>query len=464
MKTFLDEISSATFLALLERYGPSQPKHDAVLSKSLFRPKESGWFYIPLVVLWVLPIGLGVAYKSAIGGEVSRIIDPKAMDPSMALESDRLYGLFPLANESLTTSASNSPYLLTNATSDFFSTSAVDDNFYPSTAFPKPFGHNVLLLENNTAAALDLPRYPYIRAMQNRIKDGEGLIINATVQAYITRLNTTAGTLLANDRFWNDTIGKQDRGMTAYTQFANATALGMVPWIPNGDGTTSCLLGFYSPTQVRWFDYYNNTNDPREHAEIQAFRKSAMAFTTHRTKCTASWRVTRQSFHLQHGNCSAAAADMTPQSQIFFDIVHFSPFTLDTLPVIGLLLKEYPEWDIRAGSPWRMPSFVVALVGSYWARGVFMIQKLAPRSEYTDLMQSWKYHPSDETAELSRKILHPYWWLYLVLGILPFLTTAAFLANQLYLYPRSVVRGSGFHMLLGDTGSQATSFVNSSSQ
>ncbi|KAK1658304.1 hypothetical protein BDP55DRAFT_399051 [Colletotrichum godetiae] len=157
-------------------------------------------------------------------------------------------------------------------------------------------------------------------------------------------------------------------------------------------------------------------------------------FTTHRTDYKASWRVTRQSLRLQPWNCSTAEADILRQTPIFSgpERRQFSPFSIDALPIMGRLLSDFPEPKNRADSPWKMPSFAVAVVGWYWARRAYMISKLRVMNKL-ETVENSRYAPRDESFKLTRKILHPYWWLYLVLGVQPLIAVAAFFANHFWL-------------------------------
>ncbi|KXH58395.1 hypothetical protein CSAL01_12844 [Colletotrichum salicis] len=208
----------------------------------------------------------------------------------MPQKSGRQYGLAPLTKDSLFVSAGNAPYLLSNATFDFFTVSARDDTFNSSAGFPRPFGHNILLLGNSSAAALDLPTYPYISAIQGKFKDEDTKILSATVQGFVTRLNETIERLRDDDAFWNSTIKNKMLGLSTYSDFDNdKVALGLVPSVPNGDVTTSCLFGFCRRSHTFWFTSSSNLDN----SELQAFGKSTLMFTTHRTDCKALWHVTR---------------------------------------------------------------------------------------------------------------------------------------------------------------------------
>ncbi|EXF73572.1 hypothetical protein CFIO01_02864 [Colletotrichum fioriniae PJ7] len=457
MKTCLNEIVGLTLMSLQARYAnrlqqPSLANRDAVLSRTPLRPKDSGWFYIPLLFLWSLPIGIGVAYKSALGGEAS---NRYCLSSVLGQIPARPYGLVSLTPDELFVSTGSAPYLMTNATFDFFTNSDHGSTFPSTDDFPKPFGYNLLLLSNKSAAALDLPSFSYLSAIQDSLRGDDTLIMNATVRGFVTQSNMTVERL--HMAFWENTIEANELGLTSYSDFDDSSiALGMMPNVPNGHATTSCLVGFYRRTYTRWFDSY----DKLDNEEVKEFRHSTLMFTTHRTICTASWRVTRQSLRLQYGHCPTAAAGILRDDGILnrTDSAHFSPFTVDALPIIGRLLSEFPKGKSRADSPWKLSSFAMAVVGSYWARGAYLLPKFVKEG----IPEDSKYAPEQETFELTRGVLHPYWWLYVVLGAQPFITGLAFVAN--YIWPHRVaIRDDErleSHHLLKDIAADAISMVS----
>lgn len=429
MKICLKKIVRMSLVVLEARFGHSTLQtYDAILRTSFMARGTEPKIRIPIFIIFCLPIGLSAGYKQFIGGEVTKKIYPDIST------SDRAYGFFPPTSTeaALFTSFGNTPYLLTNATFDFCEQSATDDTFpKASIADGKtiPYGYNLLLLSNNSAAALDLPRSSYLKAIKDKLNVGESWIINAEVYGLVTQLNETVEDLRNKDGFWDYVINLNTpgfKGMTSFSHFANETSLGMVPYIPNNDNTMSCLLGMYYPSRTFWSAYYTDTKD----AEILAFRNSTFMFTTHRAKCRGSWRVTRDTLQLLEGDCPAIN-DNIVESAIFSQAHsdQFSPYPLDVLPILVHSLQDFA--DVRAGSPWKVPSYTMAVVASYWARGAYM-DVIYENEGVTDIIQDTIYPPTpSESIHSTRSALRPDPWLYFILAVQPFLTVVALLLNIL---------------------------------
>jgi hypothetical protein len=348
-------------LAIIEgHWGRSRLQtYDAILFNDFARHGISTKWRILLFAISYISIGLGVSYKQFIGGEVSHKI--KAND----LASKRAYGLYDPFNTkpALFSNFANTPYLLSNATSDFFEQSATDDTYpqgFEADNRAISYGHNILLLGNDTAAVLDLPRSSYLSAIKNRLKVDESWSIEAKVYGLVTRLNDTVQDLLNDDNFWSNVIDSNVKlgfnGMTSFSTFANRSSLGMVPYIPNNGSTMSCLLGMYGPSSTFWSKYYTDPADP----DILAFRNSTLMFTTHRANCSGSWLVTRDSIRLHGGTCEDGVVESAIFSGNYSN--QYSLYPLDVLPILIHSLHDFG--DARAGSPWKIPAYTIVVAAS----------------------------------------------------------------------------------------------------
>lgn len=110
----------------------------------LLTPHASGggsYFFFLLV-----PIGLGAGYKYFLGGVSLRAINPD-LDGQYGLEYHPLGDYAPM---------NNSIYLMMNAAAGLMVAASNDSVQLPS-QLPTPYGSNLLLLSNESAAALDIP-------------------------------------------------------------------------------------------------------------------------------------------------------------------------------------------------------------------------------------------------------------------------------------------------------------------
>ncbi|KAI7786488.1 hypothetical protein LA080_003732 [Diaporthe eres] len=426
MKTCFDKIFEATS-------GSQQPSilHQTITTTRRINlcTKDGMGFLLPFLIrlaVWVAPVAFDASTKVAIGGNMSK-------NTTLDLP-DRIYGLFPptnTTNTTLFTSFGNTPYLLMNATFDFLEASMTDDLFPAENVTrgsPVTYGYNLLLLGNSSAAALDLPQQSYLSAVKARLKADESFIIDADVRGFVTQVNETVEALRGDDAFWDNAIGQNFElgfnGMISFSYFHNEISLGLLPYLPNGDHTMSCSLGWYHNSSTFWTAYYHDTND----LDIRAFRNSTMMFATHRAKCHGRWRVRKDSLQLLDGDCPKTINNtgILP-STIFGNSTYsrlFSPYPIDVLPILVHSLGDFA--DRRVASPWKVPSYTMAVVASYWARGAFMVTNYA-NDNITDVIQDTRYTLEAETFQSSIGILHPRSWLYFILVCLPVLATLAFL-------------------------------------
>ncbi len=454
MHLCLQAIVPTTWIALEARWGRSRLQaYDAILRNNVTRPETAVEWRAVLALFICLPVALSVAYKQFIGGEASIEIPPNK------LPSDRKYGFFPPTNTSALffNSFANAPYLLTNATYDFFEKSANDDAFpFASIARgdPIPYGYNLLLLGNDSAAALDLPSLSYLSEIRSPMSGDEGWTMSASVYGLVTQLNKTVESLRDDDDFWNATVieNRGFNGLTSFGLFRGSTSLGIIPYLMDHSGTLSCFLGMYYPSQTFWSAYYQDPHDP----DILAFRNATLMFTTRRVKCSGSWRVTRDSIQLLTGACPSN--DDNVGSPIFSQqwASQFSPFPLDALPILVHSLNAFP--DTRADSPWKVPSYTMAVAAMYWARGAFMLLAMQDTLNSTITSPDIIYPPMQESVTSTRAALDPAPLLYFVLAIQPFITVVAALLNIL-LYSTPVSKDFGLVSILSGVDLQTVALL-----
>ncbi|KAF3806639.1 hypothetical protein GCG54_00004271 [Colletotrichum gloeosporioides] len=190
MSLCLASVTPTLFILLEARYGQSTiQNYDAILrNKPLASSLSFAWRVI-LVVMLSLPIGLSVAYKTFTGGESSMNIHMLDYVPN-----GTYFGLFrPPGIVSVT---GTSIYL--NATTSLRDATgrAANGSEPPLPTFPQPYGYNILLLNESSAASLDLLHPDYILAIQKLLAAGESWTITAPVIGTVATFNESA----INDR------------------------------------------------------------------------------------------------------------------------------------------------------------------------------------------------------------------------------------------------------------------------
>lgn len=133
------------------------------------------------LLLVALPIGLSVAYK--------RYIDGTSTVPHVSTY-DGYYGLAPLPLGYYNV-INNSPYLMTDASVPFLAASASEDIKPLFNGTATAHGYNTLMLDNTSAAILDLPMPDYITSIQDNLCITESWTISASVLGTVLYLNTS---------------------------------------------------------------------------------------------------------------------------------------------------------------------------------------------------------------------------------------------------------------------------------
>ena len=71
----------------------------------------------------------------------------------------------------------------------------------PFVDLPKAYGYNTLLLDNTSAALLDMPVPDYVISIQQILKANESWQTSASVNATVARYNTSGDAYINNDDF-----------------------------------------------------------------------------------------------------------------------------------------------------------------------------------------------------------------------------------------------------------------------
>lgn len=164
MNLCLSSVTTTVFLLLEAKFGPSTlQNYEGILRNKIWSSELSTVWRLVFGIMLAIPIALSVAYKGFIGGE-SVLEIGNATD---WVSTPPYYGLFaPPGVQSAGSSIGMS--LFFNATMPFLTASAVTSN--NSEPLPprhgRAYGFNLLSLNNDSTAALDIPSPERIRSIQ----------------------------------------------------------------------------------------------------------------------------------------------------------------------------------------------------------------------------------------------------------------------------------------------------------
>lgn len=172
MTECLQVIITDPLLLLEYRYGHSRlQNYEAILRNSYLVSRSSLRTRITIVFLLVVPFVLSAVYKLFSGGESSREI--------LSQYGNKTYPRYGITPPPLNEYAgfNNSIYYFTNAYADFHLAVTKGEQGLPTIRSQQaaPYGHNLLLLSENSAVALDMPLPAYTSSLQSGLVEPDKL-------------------------------------------------------------------------------------------------------------------------------------------------------------------------------------------------------------------------------------------------------------------------------------------------
>ncbi|KAI9717813.1 MAG: hypothetical protein M1812_004542 [Candelaria pacifica] len=435
----LRRIAPTLLLILEARWGSRLQSYDAILRNTAVLSQTSLLWRGIILFFVILPLALSAAYKKFTNG-LSSIAMPS--------EPPGLYGAkAPLSDfNNLTT---NSIHLMMDATLPFMRASSDDTILPPSKGlFPKAYGYNTLLLNTTSAAMLDIPMPDYIESIRQQLapNSSESWTVSASVNATVTRYNTSGKSYIDDDVLWEGGFGAVGHGLVAYQLFNGYTLGFLLGQVSKSEGTY-CFLGTYK--EITGTDWLTTTRDPHDDDSV-AFRSAALMFNTRRERCKGTWQITNSNITLIGGYCTGV-----PTTQ---DILDDQPFAMDAMPVLVHILERYA--GVRKESPWLLPTFVVSVANMYWARMVYIKSQLPTYSR--EISQEIYYNATDETIVSTRSTLNAHWLLYVVLALQPFLAIVMFLSATLF-FSTPIDKGFGIVAILAGIDRESLDLLHGAS-
>lgn len=418
MNLCLGSISPTLFLLLEARFGSSTlQNYDAILRNQPLRSQLSIIWRLVLALTLALPIALSAAYKSFTGGQ-------SVMDVNAAtyITNASHYGMFaPPGLQSL--GEKTGIGLFSNATLPFAVATAPqngsDPPLPPST---RAYGFNVLSLNNESTAMLDIPQPNYISGVQALLASGESWNITATVRATVATYNHSK-TTNRNEyesfltQFCKD--GQESSGAYTHMSMMNKKAVALLD---------SASLGDQS------LQYIALTEDPGINYEVSCrnFSQDAHLYDLNRQLCEGTWSITRGGIELVDGSCNRTILSTENQLPITFNTLFLGVWYMSSLvELLG------PFATARNSSVWESPYMATAMAAMLWSRITVLNSAqnlvdadplpLRKTAMYKDADQFTfedigLLYPVNDHVVYIRPTLRTSFWLYTVLALQPLLT------------------------------------------
>ncbi|KAF4630207.1 hypothetical protein G7Y89_g7940 [Cudoniella acicularis] len=351
MNLSFGSIAPTLFLLIEARVGVSTlQNYDGIIRNTFLSPGLGFVWRFVLGLMMILPLGLSAAYKSFSGGESAMKIDAVSYVGS----NQSYYGIFPPPGLQNFGSASGIS-LFFNATLPFVvATSAQTNVDPPLPTQPQAYGFNVLMLNNESTAMLDIPQPSYISAIQNLLATGESWNITAPVIATVATFNhSKTENLIAYSLYFASACEAAVESSDAYSvQFMN-------------NGWDLVLLNLPGGNQyLQWIGITANLNThSASPPECSLFFNSAQLYGITRQMCEGTWSVTRGGIQLVGGFCNGSI--LPPEKQLIV--------TDNALFVGGYYMSPLMEFlgafaTTRNESDWAGPYMATGVAAMLWSR------------------------------------------------------------------------------------------------
>lgn len=436
MNLCLGSVTSTFFLLIEARFGSSiLQNYDGILRNKPMAPRLGLPWRVVLSLFLVLPIVVSVAYKTFKGGQ-----SLKGVKSADYVSIPTNYGM--VATPGLMVTGQNPTGLAQyfNATQHFqASTSPVNGSEPPLPQFPKSYGYNVLLLNGNSTAVLDILHPDFIAAVQDVLAVGESWVVSAPVIGTVATLSTFKAV--------------DPSGFATALQSACTSADDAIRSAGNANWTYNSMDIWAHDTSSLWLLDQDNLSDQsmqyvsffplyRGLVDCPGLLPYIQLYNIYRQQCQGTWSITRAGIELTNGSCDGAPLSADKQQMITWNNMKLPYFYLPTLLDF---LNPFSPFGSRNQSDWNGPYMATSMAAMVWSRVVAIDTigslPLSAASRYDTNSYSWttsagtrlnfedikllyRVDPSDQTILYIRPTLQKSPLLYFILAFQPLLTVA----------------------------------------
>ncbi len=375
-----------------------------------------------LLLLFLLPLGLGASYKRFIGG-------------STTVKVPSLGGWYGLTAAPGYQRIGNGLSLLVGIYLPFW----IDPTRTNGT-----YGFNLLVPSSTTAAILDAPLPTNLLQLQASLKGDESLQLSAEVNAIVSEINPITPSERSNAMFWQDLEAD-------YHEHGSATDLlsGAFSEMWAGSGDTNQNF-----TEI-YVAYFNTTRE-------ETFNSTAVRYVQTRRSCLATWNITRTNILLSNANILETAEEAKAaefQGLLLHNAIDmFSPFLGEYAPTIREAFHDPLPFsnDTKLQYSPTVNTVTPLVAAMLWARIVSAYGMERRNSAYlsevttsdvkTSDVQYWRGPDQITTYKIVVTVERSFWLIF-ILAIHLVLTAIAVLIKAL-LYTTPIGDGFGLVSLL----------------
>ncbi|KAI9718457.1 MAG: hypothetical protein M1812_004178 [Candelaria pacifica] len=446
MNLSLRSVTPTLFLLIEARFGPSTlQNYDGIVRNQLTSSRLGFAWRLVLGLMLALPLALSAAYKSFSGGQSLMRINPAAYTGNGSY-----YGMFAPPGLQLLGQRTGVS-LFSNATLPFAVASSSSVELEPPLpAYPQAYGFNVLSLNNESTAMLDIPEPSYIYSAQKMLASGESWRITAPVIATVATFNhSKTKDRRTYDAYFKSFCEAAVKSSGAYTHMS------MMNW------WSIQLLSHPSPGDQS-LQYIGLQPDPGiEHMPTCSnFSNYAQAFDINRRPCRGTWTITRGSIQLDNGSCNNT--NLPSEKQL---VITQNSLFLGVWYMSSLVEFLGPFATTRNESRWSGPSMATGMAAMLWSR-ITALNIAANETErnvdskFADrtLEEAGLFYPVDDTVIYIRPTLRKSGFLYCVLLLQPLLIVIT-LGLIMILHSTPLDKGFGLISILAGIDRQSLDIV-----
>ncbi|KAI1056961.1 hypothetical protein LB507_001580 [Fusarium sp. FIESC RH6] len=438
-----------TFFILIEAHRGSSflQTYDAILRNAPMGPNISLFWRLMLAGMIALPLGLSVAYKSFAGGESLRTV--------AAEEYELSYLTFGHHNPLGPRRAGAQIALFFNITLPYIiatTGSSAEDESSLSHG-PKPYGLNMLVLNNRTVAVLDTPSPDLLATAQDILTNEESWRITVDVTGVVASLSEEKS---IDPETWNRTfMDACDRSRNGNDISTSQKSDDSVVHLINGPS-------FRNESRQAVYLCLVQESEPLDCAQMSS---NCEQFDVFKSGCQATWYITRRSIELQAGVCSTSHHKSD-------DFIRFNELVYKNWYMPSVTQLAAPLFKSHDQSPWSTVSSATAVSAMVWSNitntnGPSLMDseclvEVPGGLEATSCIGSGLVYEGLKLIVHVRPTLRKSPWLYAVITIQPLLVLVVLTARWL-LYSVPIDNGFGMTAILAGIDGESLELLQGAS-
>lgn len=349
MNLCLGSLAPTLFLLLEAKFGPSTlQNYDGILRNQPLASELSLAWRMALGLMLALPLGLSAAYKNFSGGESTMIVDAMSYTGN-----EPYYGMFAPPGLQLLGEKTGIS-LFFNATLPFAVASSSTNGSDPHLPTrPQAYGFNVLLLNNESTAMLDIPQPSYISAVQSLLAGGESWNITAPVIATVATFNNSRAENEAEYESYLKSFceaGQNSSGAYTHQSMMNDWSVVLLDHASPGDQSLQ-YIGLMPDPGIQ---YTPTCSD---------FSGYAQVYDINRQLCNGTWSITQGGIELVEGSCTGVALPSDKQLVVTNNTLFLGVWYMSSLAeFLG------PFATTRNQSTWKGPYMATGMAAMLWSK------------------------------------------------------------------------------------------------